>query len=132
MLVFLVETKASGRIKGIQAKLNFMQGIVVPSDRRSGGFALQWTEGIDVTFQSCSNTYIDVVVRESSASIPWRAKGFYGQPKTEKRYISWQLLDTLNAQRDMPWIIFGDFNEIVHPSEKSGGQERDVKQMERF
>ncbi|KAL4602601.1 hypothetical protein ACB092_10G064700 [Castanea dentata] len=32
----------------------------------------------------------------------------------------------------MPWIIFGDFNEIVHPSKKSGGQERDVKQMEGF
>ena len=76
--------------------------------------------------------HIDVVVRESSASIPWRATGFYGQPKTKKHYISWQLLDTLNAQCDMSWIVFGDFNEIVHPSEKSGGQERDVKQMERF
>ena len=62
--------------------------------------------------------HIDVVVRESSASIPWRATGFYGQPKTKKHYISWQLLDTLNAQCDMSWIVFGDFNEIVHPSEK--------------
>lgn len=33
LLVFLAETKAStSRIKGIQAKLNFTQGIVVPSD----------------------------------------------------------------------------------------------------
>lgn len=54
------------------------------------------------------------------------------QPETEKRYISWQLLDTLNAQCDMLWIVFGDFNKIVHPSEKSGGQVRDVKQMEGF
>ena len=91
-----------------------------------------WKEGTDVTFKSCSNTHIGVVVHESSTSIPWRATGFYGQPKTEKHYISWQLLDTLNAQCNMSWIVFGDFNEIVHLSEKSGGQERDVTQMERF
>ncbi|KAL4602602.1 hypothetical protein ACB092_10G064800 [Castanea dentata] len=88
LLVFLAETKASAsQIKGIQTKLNFTQGIVVPSDGRSGSLALLWKEGTDVTFKSCSNTHIDVVVRESSTSIPWRATGFYGQPETEKRYI---------------------------------------------
>ena len=36
-LVFLAETKAqTSRIKGLQQKLNFTQGIVVPSDSRSG------------------------------------------------------------------------------------------------
>ena len=38
MLVFLVETKAgTKRMKGFQNKLGFTQGIVVPSDGRSGG-----------------------------------------------------------------------------------------------
>lgn len=53
--------------------------------------------------------------------------GFYGQPETEKRFILWQLLDTLSSQYDMPWIVFGDFNEIMHPFEISGGSEREVK-----
>ena len=45
MLVFLVETKASTeRMKGFQNKLGFTQGIVVPSDGRSGGLALLWRE----------------------------------------------------------------------------------------
>ena len=49
MLVFLFEMKVGvGRIKGIQNKLNFTQGIVVPSDGRSGGLALIWKEGIEV------------------------------------------------------------------------------------
>ncbi|KAK7839830.1 hypothetical protein CFP56_017473 [Quercus suber] len=48
LLVFLVKTKARvGRIRGIQAKLNYTQGIVVPSDGRSGGLALLWKEGVD-------------------------------------------------------------------------------------
>nr|XP_023911327.1 uncharacterized protein LOC112022938 [Quercus suber] len=133
LLVFLVKTKARvGRIRGIQAKLNYTQGIVVPSDGRSGGLALLWKEGVDVRFKSCSNAHIDVVVRESPSSPVWRATGFYGQPESEKRYISWQLLEVLGDQCEMPWIVFGDFNEIVFSHEKSGGSERDSKQMENF
>ena len=57
LLVFLSETKAgTGRIKGIQNKLNFTQGIVVPSDGRSRGLALLWREGSEVTFKSCSHS----------------------------------------------------------------------------
>ena len=111
LLVFLAKTKACiSRIMGIQSKLNFTQGIVVPIDGRSSGLTLLWKEGANVNFKSCSNSYIDVVVRESSSSIPWRATDFYGQPKTEKRYISWQLLEALSAQCDMSWIVFRDFN----------------------
>ena len=63
LLVFLLEIKAgTGRIKGIQNKINFTQGIVVPSDGRSGGLALLWREGTEVTFKSCSHSHIDVVV----------------------------------------------------------------------
>ena len=30
----------------------------------------------------------------------------------------------------MPWVVFEDFNEILHPGEKIGGLDRDAKQME--
>lgn len=84
-LVFLVETKAgTSRIKRIQTKLDYTQGIVVQSDRRSGGLALLWREGTEVSFKSSSNSHIDVLVRESPTESPWRATGFYGQPETEK------------------------------------------------
>ena len=32
----------------------------------------------------------------------------------------------------MPWIVFGDFNEIVYSHEKSRGLARDSKQMANF
>ena len=85
-----------------------------------------------MSFKSCSNAHIDVVVRESPSSPPWRATGFYGQPRSEKRYISWQLLEALRDQCKMPWIVFGDFNEIVYSHEKSEGLARDGKQMANF
>ena len=32
----------------------------------------------------------------------------------------------------MPWMVFGDFNEISYPDEKLGWMDRDVKQMVAF
>ncbi|XP_023874724.1 uncharacterized protein LOC111987261 [Quercus suber] len=133
LLVFLSETKASvGRIKGIQNKLNFTQGIVVPSDGRSGGLALIWKEGTEVFLKSCSHSHIDVVVRDGLRQSPWKATGFYGHPDASKRYTSWELLIALKNQCTMPWVVFGDFNEITHQNEKLGWNERELKQMEGF
>ena len=89
VLVFLLETKASqNRIKGLQRKLNLTQGITVPSDGRSGGLAMLWKEGADVSFKSCSNGHIDVVVSEGASAHPWRATGFYGHPDACMIHIS--------------------------------------------
>nr|POE67505.1 hypothetical protein CFP56_36671 [Quercus suber] len=85
VLVFLSETQANqNRIRGIQRKLNFTQGITVPSDGRSEGLAMLWKEGADVSFKSCSNAHIDVVVRVGVGALPWQATGFYGHPDADR------------------------------------------------
>ena len=94
--------------------------------------ALLWNEGTMINFKSCSNSHIDVVVLESPSSEPWHAIGFYGHLKTNKRYISWHLLDSLSTQCNMPWVVMGDFNEILYSDEKLGGAEREAKQMVAF
>ncbi|XP_050258890.1 uncharacterized protein LOC126703871 [Quercus robur] len=133
VLVFLAETKASQRrIKGLQRKLGLTQGITVLSDGRSGGLAMLWKEGADVRFKSCSNSHIDMVVCEGNGALPWRATGFYGHPDAGMRPISWNLLELLNRQCNMPWVVFGDFNEILNSDEKLGWLERDARQMECF
>jgi len=77
------------KIKGIQNKIDFTQGITVPSDGRSGGLALLWREGTDVRFKSCSNSHVDVEIHENSSLTPWCAIGFYGQPNVARRCTSW-------------------------------------------
>ena len=132
-LVFLAETKAQiSHIKGLQQKLNFTQGIVVPSDGWSGSLALLWKEGPVVHFKSCSHSHIDVVVVKEDGGGTWRATGFYGHPDSGMRFSSWELLKKLHTQAALPWVIFGDFNEILHLDEKLGGKERDSNQMDAF
>ncbi|XP_030970964.1 uncharacterized protein LOC115991409 [Quercus lobata] len=133
LLVFLSKTKASmSRIKGIQNKLEYTQGISVPSDGQSGGLAMLWREGTDVRFKSWSNSHINVEIHESSSLAPWRATSFYGQPDAAKRFISWQLMEVLKKQSHLSWVVFRDVNEISQSDEKLRGPERDAGQMEDF
>ena len=133
VVIFLVKVKASiDRMKGFQNKLGFTQGIIVPSDGRNGGLALLWREGTDIRFKSCFHSHIDVVVHRESSESPWGVIGFYRYPNTRKRYTSGQLLETLNTQCSLLWLVCGDFNEIIHFDEKLGWKDRDAKQMGAF
>ena len=86
----------------------------------------------DGNFKSYSNSHIDMVVMEEDGRGPWRATGFYGHLDIGMRYISWDLLKTLHSEAKISWVVFGDFNEIVHLHEKLGWKEREANQMEVF
>ena len=50
-------------MKGFQNKIEYTEGIVVPSDGKNGGLAMIWKKGIEIKLKSCSNSHIDVVVK---------------------------------------------------------------------
>ena len=133
LLVFLLEMKAGvSRIKGIQNKIDFRQGITIPSDGQSGGLALLWREGTNVRFKSYSNSHINVEIHENSSLTSWHAIGFYEQPDAAKRFSPWQLLEVLKGQSQLSWVVFSDFNEITHFGKNLGGPKRDVGQVREF
>lgn len=45
----------------------------------------------------------------------------YGAPAVENRAEFWQKLSTVGRDRDAPWLISGDYNEILSNAEKVGG-----------
>uniref|UniRef100_A0A2N9GPD6 Uncharacterized protein n=1 Tax=Fagus sylvatica TaxID=28930 RepID=A0A2N9GPD6_FAGSY len=79
-----------------------------------------------------SETWMDEDRLELDSDQPWRLTCFYGAPETHLREHSWNLLRTLNGQLSLPWCCFGDFNEIVRSSEKSGHRNQSESQMQRF
>lgn len=56
----------------------------------------------------------------------------YGHPKVEDRHLSWSLLKVLSQKCSLPWLVGGDFNEILASGEKEGGLPRCVRQMQGF
>ncbi|MBA0730167.1 hypothetical protein Golax_022929 [Gossypium laxum] len=62
----------------------------------------------------------------------WRFTGFYGLPVESRRRQLWDLLRQLASNSNHPWIVMGDFNEVLFSNEKQGGRFQDKRLMEDF
>ncbi|KAL6180520.1 hypothetical protein ACLB2K_047182 [Fragaria x ananassa] len=100
---------------------------------QSGGVYLFWEDRLDIRFLSKSSNHIDVeVFAVDGSGIRWRLTGFYGYLVAADRHLSWDLLRELADHSSLPWVVIGDFNEIVLDSEKDGGVPRNATQKNRF
>lgn len=64
--------------------------------------------------RSYSKYHIDVNVLEENGSKIWRYTGFYGELCASKKSDSWNLLKRLGTDKSLPWLISGDFKEILY------------------
>ncbi|CAM8957099.1 unnamed protein product [Rhodiola kirilowii] len=129
-VVCLMETKkkdADGN--WLKWKLGFPNGLVVGCRGRSGGLAMLWNDRVNITLLSYSRSHIDVVLDERRQ---FRLTLFYGEPVVSNRVLGWNLLRRLGEDRNLPWVVVGDFNEVTCPSEVQGGRGRQNWQIENF
>lgn len=96
---------------------------IFPSDGRKGGLIIFWKREVNVQILFAHSNYIDVRIVED-AQREWRFTGFYGEFRWADKYLTWQRLRTLKAQHNLPWLLLGDFNEILFNDEKEGGNPR--------
>uniref|UniRef100_A0A803P614 Reverse transcriptase domain-containing protein n=1 Tax=Cannabis sativa TaxID=3483 RepID=A0A803P614_CANSA len=77
------------------------------------------------TFFDCSLSF------EDGPSFHFTA--FYGAPGTHDRLASWTLLRRLaDISPLQPWLVIGDFNEILSNADKEGGPLRNERLMQDF
>ncbi|CAL5438392.1 unnamed protein product [Camellia sinensis] len=111
-VVFLMETKCNkARMERLRCKFGFSSGFFVDRDGLGGGLALLWKGDTQFTIQNYSCGHID---------IHWRLAGFYGNPNASKSRDSWELLRRLAPLSVNPWLVLGDFNEVLFSHEKLG------------
>jgi len=121
-LVFLSETKKSvAEMATIKNKLGDYDGISVDCRGRSGGLSMLWEKSAQVSLLSYSGHHIDVELNDVGTPGPWRFTGIYGWSETSLKAKTCDLLIDLSQHSNLPWLIGGDLNEILFPSEKKGG-----------
>ncbi|KAA3484396.1 reverse transcriptase [Gossypium australe] len=132
-LVFLMETKLNKQRMGtVRRRCGFDFGIEVEAEGSKGGLCLAWKKDLDVKLKSFSKWHIDVLIKEENVEEDWKFTGFYGSPYSKDKNLVWDLLKRLAQESDYPWLVEGDFNEILYSFEKCGGIPRDSKRMEVF
>lgn len=85
-----------------------------------GGIAVLWRRGVDVTLRNLSEYHIDMDVREEDGG-EWRFTGVYGESRTDLKDKTWTMMRSLICTPAKPWMLAGDFNEILFAHEKEGG-----------
>ena len=109
-ILFLSETKMDERgIERLRWKLGLTNMVAKDCKGKSGGLAIFWKKEINLQLRGVSQFYIDADVVEPDGFI-WRFTGFYGEPKTNQKELSWKALRALNASRRRPWLCVRDFN----------------------
>ncbi|KAL9689163.1 hypothetical protein QQ045_033596 [Rhodiola kirilowii] len=98
------------------------------AEGRSGGLVLMWTEDVEVDLNNLSSYHIDVEVR-GLADYEFQLTLLYGRPRADDRMESWNLLRRLRRDSDMPWVVLGDFNEIMFSWEMKSKNTRPHWQM---
>ncbi|KAB2024682.1 hypothetical protein ES319_D06G103000v1 [Gossypium barbadense] len=131
-IIFLCETKIhANELSRIRFMCRMEGCFAVSSDRKSGGMALMWREGVNVTIQNYSKYHIDSVVRREEGE-KFRFTGFYGQTEPSLRNEAWDMLRRVKNTVNEGWIVRGDFNAILNDSEKDGGRRKSRAGMDEF
>uniref|UniRef100_A0A803QNY0 Reverse transcriptase domain-containing protein n=1 Tax=Cannabis sativa TaxID=3483 RepID=A0A803QNY0_CANSA len=115
-----------------QSALHFNNGLEVPRVGLGGGLLLLWKDDVNVTLLHYNTTLFDCYLAYGNGPT-MHFTAFYGSPEQSNRCHSWT---TLKRLRDvaplLPWIVIGDFNEILSNANKQGGALRNEMQMDEF
>lgn len=119
-LIFLSETLVEGSvISNIADQLGFNNVFTVDKIGRSGGMAVLWNRKVECQVIDSTRNHIDLHVMENSVAV-WRLTCYYGYPERSRRREAWDMLRKLSENVNLPWCIFGDFNDLLYDADKRG------------
>jgi hypothetical protein len=88
-----------------------------------------WRGETKIIVNGITKNNIDVVIEDDTN---WRFTGIYGEPNWNHKHVTWDALRTLHGQMQMPWLVLGDFIEILFNYEKEGGRPSSQQAMQEF
>jgi len=123
-LLFLVETKNSDDVvRDVAAQVGYDYVKCVSPLGIGGGLALLWKKSVSVCFNDVDPRLIDCKI--SNKDISFYFSCVYGHPIRQLRHVLWERLQRITIKRDGPWLMCGDFNEVLNANEKRGGRTRE-------
>uniref|UniRef100_A0A803PJK4 Reverse transcriptase domain-containing protein n=1 Tax=Cannabis sativa TaxID=3483 RepID=A0A803PJK4_CANSA len=132
-VIFIMETKLSiGSITRFKNAFHFPNGIEVPRVGLGGGLLFLWKADVNVSIINYGINFIDCYISVVDGT-NWHFSGFYGAPNVSQRIFTWELLKKLKDSAPLlPWLVMGDFNEIISHDDKLGGAIRNESQIDAF
>lgn len=116
----ITETKVSGlKAKEITDRLHFDGAIHANNFGFTGGLWVLWDSARVEVFELASTEQeIHVIVKDISSNISWLFSAVYASPRLAERRLLWENLRKVAELHALPWIMAGDFNEVLIGDDK--------------
>ncbi|KAL1204428.1 hypothetical protein V5N11_034682 [Cardamine amara subsp. amara] len=115
--VSLIEMKQSYKyVADVDVSLGFPNFCNIPPQGLSGRLTLLWKNTLDISILYQDSRLVDCIVNDNIYT--FYLSCVYGHPDPQYRYELWERLQRFAVNRDEPWIMMGDFNQILNYIEK--------------
>jgi len=131
-IICLSETKQQDDyVRDIVCDLGFPFSVTVPPIGLSGGLVVMWKHSVDLSVLFQSSNLVDCFVNSNEESFYFSF--VYGPPNPSNRNDLWERIERIGTnRRNVPWLILGDFNELLGNNEKKGGRLRPEASFQDF
>lgn len=121
-ILFVCEPRIGGqKALSMVQSLGFTSFEIIDPIGFSGGLWLLWNENkVSVEILGTTDQAITACVSWPGQP-PWMFTAVYAKPCGVKRDKLWDYLRFVDGCHDMPWMLAGDFNEMLHVDDKLGG-----------
>lgn len=121
-VLILLETKtqSSQSISSICKYSNLLQFTCAEAHGYAGGIWVLWDPHfVDLEVVSIDDQIITAIVRCHHTNA-WVLSALYASPHVTIRNYLWDFIQTLGRIISLPWLLIGDWNQVVNAEDKQG------------
>ena len=88
----------------------------------AGGLWVLWKKDeADIDPLAVTEQEIHATVKVCYSNLTWFILAIYASPRWAERRLVWYNLSEIATLHNHPWLMIGDFNEILSSEDKFGG-----------
>ena len=121
-IMVITETRVGGdRAAKIIAGLPFDGFITTETIGYAGGLWVLWKkEEAEIDLLAAMEQEIHAMVKVCGSNLTWFISAIYASPRLAERRLVWSNLLEIAKLHNHPWLMLGDFNEILSSEDKFG------------
>ena len=133
-IMIITETRVGGdRATKIIEGLPFDGFFVTETIGYAGGLCLLWKkEEVEVFVLAATEQEIHATIKVCNSDFTWLISSIYASPRLAERKILWANLSQVALLHNLPWLLLGDFNEILCENDKLGGRQINLNRALEF